>query len=461
MSDHAGAQRDISTPPVPAPDFDERIELVLQAACSLHANGQETEETLAAAARLSRVLGLRTTLFPQWGDLSLQVDMADGRARVRTRKALPSTWTMERVVKLSNTVDAVVDGRIPPTEAAQALDDAGNASRSSLLLFVVACAVGAVALSVINGSTHWKPLVLICAVAGVGGALRRYLGDHGGGILMQFFAASLLAGLVGAWAVHAEVSSPMRLVALGPLMVMYPGPAILNGTLDLIALRVPLGSARLGFAALEILAIACGVMIGLSLGGETVPPSPPSVPVSLWVDTLAAGVAAAAYGIFYSMRLQMIAWPVVVGMAAHAVHWWSIDVLHQSVATAAGLGCLLAGVVLTPVCRRWRLPFAAVGFASVVSMIPGTTLVRMSGGLLQLQDAAQTHPGLGAATLADGITALLVVIAMTLGLVVPSAGYRAVASLRVGFRRRPAQEEHSTQQSRAPTPTRQPGVDPD
>ena len=442
VTDGASIRRPPGTPtPERTLDLDERIELVLLAACGLHANGQETEETLTAAARLSRSLGLSTTLFPQWGEMSLQVDMPDGRARVRTREALPSTWTMQRVVQLTRTVDAIVDGHLAPADAAKALTDAGKAPRSSLLLFVLACTFGAVGLSVINGSTHWKPLVLIGVTAGVGGALRRYLGGHGGGVLLQFFVASLLAGLVGAWAVHADVSSPMRLVALGPLMVMYPGPAILNGTLDLIALRLPLGAARLGFAALEILAIACGVMIGLSLGHTTVPPSAPNVAVSLWVDTLAAGAAAAAYGIFYSMRLKMIAWPVVVGMAAHAVHWWSLDVLHQSVPTAAGLGCLLAGVVLTPVCRRWRLPFAAVGFASVVSMIPGTTLVRMSGGVLQLQNSAHIPPGLGAATLADGITALLVIIAMTLGLMVPAAGYRAVGSLRAGARRRAAHDK--------------------
>ena len=430
-----------SAAPVTDLDLDERIELVLLAATGLHANGQETEETLAAAGRLSRALGLESTLFPRWGDLSLQVDMDDGRARFRIRKAVPSTWTMHRVVRLTSTVDAIVDRRLAPADAKKAVVAAAKAPRSSLLMFVLACTFGAVGLSIINGSTHWKPLLLIGVVAGIGGALRRYLGDRGAGVLLQFFVASLLAGLVGAWAVQADVSSPMRLVALGPLMVMYPGPAILNGTLDLMALRIPLGVARLVFGGLEILAIACGVMIGLSLGHTTVPPSPPNVHVPFWVDMLSAGVAAAAYGIFYSMRMQMLAWPVLVGMGAHAVHWCSLDVFHQSVPTAAGLGCLFAGIVLTPVCHRWNLPFAAVGFASVVSMIPGTTLVRMSGGVLQLENAANAAPGLGAATLADGITALLVIIAMTLGLVVPSAGCRTIAALRRDFARRRAGHE--------------------
>lgn len=445
MTDLASDRAGTSSPAhVASLDLDEKIEVVLLAACGLHANGEETEETLAVAARLSRVLGLKTTLFPQWGQLSLQVDMDDGRARLRTRAALPSTWTMSRVVELTRTADAVVAGRLAPTGAAKALTAAARAPRSSLWSFVVACTFGAVALSVINGLTHWRPLVLIAILAGAGGAFRRYLGAHGGGILMQFFAASLLAGLVGAWAVHADVSSPMRLVALGPLMVMYPGPAILNGSLDLIALRLSLGAARVGFAVMEILAIACGVMIGLGLGGTTVPPSPPTVAVSLWVDMVAAGAAAGAYGIFYSMPMRMIALPVLVGMAAHAVHWWSLDVLHQSVPTASGLACLLAGVVLTPICHRWRLPFAAVGFASVVSMIPGTTLVRMAGGLLQLQNAAHTPPGLGAATVADGITAVLVIITMTLGLVVPSAAYRTLAALREEHARRRARREDAS-----------------
>src|SRR5262249_40150591 len=81
--------------------------------------------------------------------------------------------------------------------------------------------------------------------------------------------------------------------------------------------------------------------------------------------------------------------------------------------------CLLVGLVLTPVAHRRHMPFAAVGFASVVSMIPGVFLFRMASGLVQLADSSHTTLNLLTATIADGVVAFTVILAMTFGVIVP------------------------------------------
>jgi len=58
---------------------------------------------------------------------------------------------------------------------------------------------------------------------GAGALLRRGLAVLSANSFLQIFAASLLAGLVGAVAVRLQLSSTLRLAALGLLLVLVPG----------------------------------------------------------------------------------------------------------------------------------------------------------------------------------------------------------------------------------------------
>src|SRR4030095_258071 len=99
-------------------------------------------------------------------------------------------------------------------------------------------------------------------------------------------------------------------------MILVPGPHILNGMMDLAALRVTLGASRLIYAGLIILAISAGLLVGLSMLNVSLPVDPPGIVVPPGLDVIAAGVAVAAFSIFFSMPLRMLAWPVVIGMLA-------------------------------------------------------------------------------------------------------------------------------------------------
>jgi uncharacterized membrane protein YjjB (DUF3815 family) len=274
-------------------------------------------------------------------------------------------------------------------------------------------------LAVIFGVQHLAAAVLIFVSAAAGAILRRTVARYSANVFLQPFAAALLAGVVGALAVRYQLSSSLRLVAVCPCMILVPGPHVLNGALDLVEGRIHLGAARLIYAGLVIVAIATGLLLGVALLGVSLPVDPAGRAVPLWQDMIAAGVAVASYSVFFSTPLQMLPWPVAVGTLAHGVRWGALTLLGASTATAAFIACLMVGLILTPVARRRHMPFAAIGFASVVSMMPGVFLFRMASGLLQL--AGGSHPTLEliSGTIADGMTAVIIILAMSLGLILP------------------------------------------
>jgi uncharacterized membrane protein YjjP (DUF1212 family) len=405
----------------------EALSLLAMAAAVLHGNGQQTAETNRAMERLEKHYGVAARTILGWDSLIAPGKAGDGHPSAIVVDVTPTNVAMNRVVAASRAIEQAVAQRLPIAELQARLARAAILPPYPDHPFALAAAAGAVALSVMFGVNNLPAIVLISLSATAGAYVRRFGARHGASAFVETFLAALLAGIFGGYGVGWNISSDLRLIAVCPCMVLVPGPHILNGTLDLLGARISLASARLGFAGLILAAICIGLLAGLTLCGTNLPVAPLARGVSLWSVVIAAGVGAACYGIFFSLPLRFLAWPMGAAIVANATRWLAMTSFAAGPVLGAGLAGLVSGVILVPVSRHHHLPFAGVGFASIVSLLPGALLFRMAAGLVAVQTAPLGGGSpLLAATVVDGTTAILIIAAITIGVVIPQHLYDAL-----------------------------------
>ena len=395
------------------------LDLISTSARLLFGSGQTTERMVAASEQLAEALGFRASVFPRWGELVVRIGDEVG-SRYEIVAAEPEGMDMSKVTATMAVIDKVCDGRMDAAAVQSALEAITRLPPVSVARFALLAAAGAAALGVIFGTAHPLSLILIAFSAGAGACLRRWLAGMSRNLFVQPLCAALLAGVVGAIAFRLQLSSVLRLVAVCPCMVLVPGPHFLNGMIDLARARIALGAARIAYASLITVMICTGLLLGLALGGVSLPASGPSHSAPLGYDVIAAGIAVAAYGTFFAMPWRMLPIPILIGMLAHACRWEAISVAGASAETGALVACLVVGIIITPIADQMRLPFAGLAFASVVSLIPGVFLFRMAGGIVELVTLGPQAPqALLIQVVADGATAVLIILAMSFGLIVP------------------------------------------
>ncbi|MGY4711586.1 threonine/serine exporter family protein [Mycolicibacterium sp. CBM1] len=395
------------------------LDTIVRAAALLHDHGQSTSMTLIAADRLARGLDQPCVLVMGWSAITAY-DPRQGGAHPRVAATRPNAVNMRKVAALMSAVDDAEDRPLHRDEVERALSAADRLPASSTPAFVTASAVCAAALAIVFGATTAWTVIAVAVAAGVGAIVRRALDHWAFGPLTQTFSAAFIAGIASGLATQWPVGAESTLVALCPAMILVPGPQVLIGAMDLLAFRMPLALARLGYASLILATIAAGLVVGLGLTGHTLALGGADAQVPLAADVLAAGVAAGCYPVFFSTPYRLLIWPIGIGMAAHALHWWVLQVGNGGVPLAALASSLLVGAIMTPVASWQRIPFAAVGFAAVVALVPGMFVFRAVAGFMELATGATASPQLLGEIAVNGATATLTVVCMAIGLALPT-----------------------------------------
>ncbi|UZE49850.1 threonine/serine exporter family protein [Rhodopseudomonas sp. P2A-2r] len=411
------------------------MKLLIRVAQLLFVNGETTEGAHRTVERLGESLCTPVILTARWGDIRVQPDACTFGAQI---PADPTAVDIGRVNATECLVDDIRLQRVTRDDAEQALDAISRMPPVSLLRFAVMAAAGAAALSVIFGAAHMSTIVLVAVSAGLGACARRGVSHLSRSPFLQPFVASLLAGAIVSLASVLHDPAPLHLLAACPCMVLVPGPHFLNGAIDLVRARIALGAARILFASLIVVAISAGLLIGLSISAARFAPTDAVAAVPLLYDVCAAGIAVAAYGVFFNMPWRMLALPIGIGMAAHALRWEMID-FGASAPLAAFAVCALVGCCMAPLSRRLRVPFGASSFAAVVSLIPGIFMFQTAADALSLIGHGSASAAVLTEIARNVVTASLILTAMTAGLIVPKMTFDYFATPARSFRRQERQ----------------------
>lgn len=403
------------------------LELITVSTRILCLNGQTTHRIVVDAELVGRSLGYSISIFPAWGQFVIKLDnLPDSvqedsclSSRIQVLDVSPVGVDMNKVSQTSGVLDAVRSGTLSVQQALNKLDTISKLCPASHARFIVMAGVGAAALALIFGVTNLISLLVIFLSAAAGAAARRVVARFSQSLFLQPLAASLLAGLLGAILQKMNFDGPLQFIEVCPCMILVPGVHIINGSLDLARGRISLGMARLTYSGLIVLMICLGLLLGLSLAGQSLAPEVVGQQLPLIFDVLAATLAIAAFGTFFSMPWRDLMVPMCIGAIAHAIRWGVLE-MGLDVVTGAAAACFFAGLVATPLAHRLRLPFAAFAFASVVSLMPGVFLFRMSSALIEIYKLGDksTDAILGQAA-SDAMSAMMICLAIAFGLIVP------------------------------------------
>jgi uncharacterized membrane protein YjjB (DUF3815 family) len=192
------------------------------------------------------------------------------------------------------------------------------------------------------------------------------------------------------------------------------------GTCEAASRTTAPGIARLAYAGVIVILICAGGQFGFTAVGANLAIGESSPPMPLVIDVVAAGCAVASFGTLFSMPWRLLAFSIAVGMLARASRWALISVAGRSAATGALVACMLVSALATPVVDGLHLPFAAVAFSAVVSLMPGFFLFNAATGLVELVSIGPSAPAaLLISIVTSGATAFLIITAMTFGLILP------------------------------------------
>lgn len=384
----------LATPPLDeaAADIDEQeIHLFLLGGRLLLEYGEATPMVERTLYRVAASLGREIRITASYRDLTIFLrcgDHFEGRVSRFTPELKVDMRTITEVQDLLRRLEcrqATLDATIAALEQLTDAPPPMNRWYAAAMLGMAAASLA----GIFGGDGVCILSSALAAFLGV--LLRQELARRHFNMFFLPFAAALLGALVGDLAILGRWTRTPDLCLLVPSLVLVPGVHLLNAAYDLFDNRMPMALARAALSTSILGAIAFGLLIG----------------------------AAAGFGAYFNVPRRLLWACVACGVVAHATRYAGIasdlGLVWSTLIASAAVG------ILTSLLReRFHAPFAAIAFGAVVPLVPGSLIFRAASGTFQLLgDGASASPQHLVEVSVAGLQALLVLLAIAVGLLTP------------------------------------------
>ncbi|QQS16927.1 MAG: threonine/serine exporter family protein [Neisseriales bacterium] len=249
--------------------------------------------------------------------------------------------------------------------------------------------------------------------------------------LMLPFAGSFFGAIFCSFWIRMGWTTTPNVCLIVPVLLMIPGPHLINGLYDIVENNIQTGIARLCLAASIVIASSCGVLLGshLMFLESTTPILHDTVvgELPLWLDAVMAGVTSCGFAAFYNAPWRVLVISSLYGMMGHAIRYFLLD-SGYSLESSTFFACLAVGFFANFMAEYLRIAFSAVAFASAMPMMPGMLMFSAINHATSIATyGQQAEPVLVVLMLSELFKSTLVLGAMVAGLLIGACFARIFA----------------------------------
>lgn len=382
----ADSESDRSEPVGGAAPLRSQVELLVALGRSLHAVGLPGHRLESTLVQIAERLGVAIQVMSLPTGMMLSVGSEGAPVTVLLRID-PGVVHLERLARLSAIADAIVQGKLSPTEGKRKIDRVmDEPPRWGRAATVLAYVLSGGAFAVFFGGAVPEVVTAVCVGLAVG-LIRVTIGQAQ--ISPRLFeltaaaAAAIIANVAYLFVDHFVEWIPL---AAG-LIILLPGFAMLDAVEELGHGLLASGAARLAGVAVVLLAMTFGAMLGLAMVAPDAaePPATETTRLSHW--WLIPALAVVSVGSMIRFRATWSQLPVALVGSALALIGSELGTHWLGPFAGPFVAAFVLGSVANLFANGMSQPAQLLSVPGLALLVPGAFGVRTMSALLSEQTA--------------------------------------------------------------------------